>query len=92
MLIPGKRVEWSGQILAPGEYSKVPEIGAYPAHWHACSPNGEHANLSAHDVTEHEDGTITVSPSIGVFHSMEDHAAGRFAYHGYLERGMWREC
>ena len=41
-------------------------------------------NLAAHQVEEHEDGTITVSPSILVTgHDM--------TWHGYLERGVWRE-
>lgn len=37
--------------------------------------------LSDHTVTEHEDGTITVSPSILM----------PGFWHGYLERGVWRE-
>ena len=42
-------------------------------------------NLSAHTVVEHEDGTITVSPSILV--------TGHYGkqWHGYLERGIWRQ-
>lgn len=56
-------------------------------HWIAMSPNGEMANLSAHTITEHADGTITVSPSIGI-RSGKDLA---FSYHGYLEHGVWRD-
>lgn len=41
-------------------------------------------NLKAHTVVEHEDGTITVSPSILV-----EGPGGQ--WHGYLERGVWRE-
>jgi hypothetical protein len=41
-------------------------------------------SIEKHDVTEHEDGTITVSPSI----LLND---GRKIWHGYLERGIWRE-
>lgn len=40
--------------------------------------------LGNHTVTEHEDGTITVSPSILV-----ETGDGR-RWHGYLERGVWR--
>jgi hypothetical protein len=42
-------------------------------------------NLRNHEVTEHEDGTITVSPSIL--------CTGHFdkQWHGYLERGVWRK-
>ena len=38
--------------------------------------------LSDHTVVEHEDGTITVSPSI----------LWPGKWHGYLDRGVWREC
>jgi hypothetical protein len=41
-------------------------------------------NLTNHEVTEHEDGTITVSPSILI-------RRGRGKeWHGWLERGVWR--
>jgi hypothetical protein len=44
-------------------------------------------NLAAHTITEHEDGTITVTPSILVT------AAWRNArVHGYLTRGEWKDC
>jgi hypothetical protein len=38
-----------------------------------------------HTIVEHEDGTITVSPSILVTGSHGKQ------WHGYLERGVWRE-
>ena len=41
--------------------------------------------LSKHKVTEHEDGTITVSPSILI----TNHTG---QWHGFLERGVWRKC
>jgi hypothetical protein len=43
----------------------------------------EHAGtlFGTHTVTEHEDGTITVSPSI----------VG-YGIHGFLERSIWRDC
>lgn len=68
-------------MLQPGEY------GWHPAGdgWYCCTPNGHFGNLKSHDVTEHEDGTITVSPSILV-----SGEAGEL-WHGYLERGVWRE-
>lgn len=43
------------------------------------------ANLANHTIEEHEDGTITVTPSIKV----SDH---RTTHHGYLTRGVWTEC
>jgi hypothetical protein len=49
-------------------------------------PPGNHmGDLSEHEVTEHEDGTITVSPSILI-------NDGRDEWHGFIERGVWREC
>ena len=57
--------------------------------WFCTTPNGLLGNLGKHEVTEHEDGTITVSPSILVT-SGEQHSDP--SWHGYLEHGMWREC
>lgn len=45
-----------------------------------CLGDGE----SHHKVIEHEDGTITVSPSILI--------NGGGTWHGYLEKGIWRVC
>lgn len=81
----GKRVEWTSQLMQPGEYSKLPD-----GTWYGCTPNGHTGNLSAHDVVEHEDGTITVSPSIAV--SMRQDGKDVELWHGYLERGVWRSC
>lgn len=53
--------------------------------WEVTTPNGLHGRLGNHEVTEHEDGTITVSPSILV-----EYPPGK-SWHGYLERGEWRE-
>jgi hypothetical protein len=47
---------------------------------------GSLGDISNHDVTEHEDGSITVSPSILI-------GGGTLAVpiHGFLERGEWRD-
>lgn len=83
--VPGTRVgPFNGPhypVLNPGEY------GLMAGHWHGCTPNGQMANLSAHRVAEHEDGTITVSPSILI-----SDLTGLRLWHGFLERGIWREC
>jgi len=71
-------------VLKPGEYGKWARDG----NWYAVPPGQPDllANLARHTVVEHEDGTITVSPSILV-------SAGKIGtWHGYLERGIWREC
>lgn len=82
----GRRVEIPDghHTLQPGEYGRWAHDGV----WYAVPPGHPDltANLSRHKVTEHADGTITVSPSIEV-------SAGALGYwHGYLERGVWREC
>ena len=69
--------------LLPGEYGKWTEDGNYygvPPGTDLC------ANLASHKIEEHEDGTITVSPSILV------RGAPGESWHGYLVRGDWRVC
>ena len=61
-------------ILKPGDYGKDNN-----GLWWVRPPKGG-AGVLDHEVVEHEDGTITVSPSI----------LGP-EYHGFLERGVWRE-
>lgn len=58
----------------------------------ACTPSGH--DLSAHEVVEHEDGTIGGKTVL-----VEGDAAERFErvgltgyWHGYLEAGVWRSC
>jgi hypothetical protein len=75
--------ETSPHELEPGDYAKR------RGQWFGRIPNGDlflTANMTNHSVVEHEDGTITVSPSILCDGGMN----GR--WHGYLERGVWREC
>jgi hypothetical protein len=84
----GKRVygDAEGLYLKLGEYGIDPRTGT----WYACTPGGDMGNLAAHQVTEHEDGTITASPSILVTTGGPD-GLERTLWHGYLERGVWRE-
>jgi len=74
--------------IAPGDYGKD-ERG----HWMARPPCGmggvlteapDSGDLSLHEVVEHEDGTITVSPSILITQPPLPE------WHGFLERGVWR--
>ncbi len=70
----------------PGDYWFDPATQC----WLVCCPNGLYGNLCRHQVVEHDDHTITVSPSILVtYHHAGD---GVQQYHGYLERGVWREA
>ena len=68
------------------------EYTFYRGAWYARVPYSDPhidltANLGSHQVIEHNDGTLTVSPSILV----SDGAAGH-QWHGFLERGVWREA
>ncbi len=69
--------------IAPGGYAKLPS-----GDWFLCAPNGVFGTISPHihTITEHDDGTITVSPSI-LYHPDANDAHG---WHGFLERGIWR--
>ncbi len=63
-----------------------------------CLPNGAQANLQVSDMTatdvrtwgltEHDDGTLTLSPSILLHPSPPADPVG---WHGFLECGVWRE-
>lgn len=66
--------------FAEGDYGKT-----VTGKWMARPPGSHLGDLSNHEVAEHEDGTITVAPSILV----DD---GRTQWHGYLVRGVWRAC
>ncbi len=65
-----------------GEYGKVVWFCIPPKSGIGCG------SLSSHTVVEHEDGTITVSPSILIYAKPNQPESG---WHGYLERGIWRE-
>lgn len=74
--------ETGALIFAGGEYGQNPADGV----WYLRLPGFHTGSLENHHVTEHEDGTITVSPSI--LHTDYD---GRQA-HGFLEHGIWRNA
>lgn len=67
--------------LKPGDYVRVAADG-----WYGMPPGTDLlATLRLHTVVEHEDGTITVTPSILVRNNTTE-------WHGYLERGVWRSA
>lgn len=81
MSVQGTRVYTDSEMVrTPASYWQ-----AVNGVWYVHPARGFHGNLSKHDVTEHEDGTITVSPSI-LINSHEG------SWHGFLERGVFREC
>lgn len=75
----GRRIWDANPQWQPGDY------GMMFGQWYACTPSNLLASLLNHEVVEHEDHTITVSPSILV-------TARTRSWHGYLERGIWREA
>jgi hypothetical protein len=83
--IQGKRRpdETEPHRLAEGEYAK------YNGVWYGAVPKPGSfllANMARHTVIEHDDVTISVSPSL----LCEKNPSNK--WHGYLERGVWREC
>jgi len=90
----GRRVQpnadgWIPNDLQPGDYGQSIHpraIGTRVGWWQCCAPDGSQGSISpdVHTVVEHEDGTITVSPSL----DFSKRRAG--AWHGWLERGVWR--
>lgn len=98
--VPADENGWLTQPLEPGDYARVDpkrmhdgseiRIEAFRAsYWQYRCPNGHGGCLDPkiHTITEHEDGSITVSPSIRITDS-ED----REMWHGFLEHGVWRSC
>jgi len=84
---PGRRIypDAEGRLsFAPGDYGKGQD-----GVWRARAPGDgtTMGSLKDHQVTEHEDGTITVSLSL-----LLEPTVKLKGWHGYLERGVWREC
>jgi hypothetical protein len=72
--------DFKWEKVKPGDYFKERGGG-----WFVMAPTGEQGSVRSPNwtITEHEDRTITVSPSI--WFNKE-----RNGYHGFLERGTWR--
>jgi hypothetical protein len=69
----------------PGEYSKhITDKGIV---WFCVVPTSSigAGSLANHAIQEHEDGTISVTPSILIDN-------GHKKWHGYLTKGIWKEC
>lgn len=83
-VLRGRRLDEVSELdeVMPGDYWLYPNdrIVGGPC-WYICDPFGQHGALRRHDVTEHDDGTITVTPSIEV--------PTEGGWHGHLERGVW---
>jgi hypothetical protein len=83
----GQRVESIEQLWGDdgidGGYCPVEVDGKRT--WMVRTPNGHYGTLKNHEVTEHEDSTITVSPSILISDNTGE------LYHGFLTAGEWSE-
>jgi hypothetical protein len=68
--------------LGDGDYGRDSD-GAW-----LVRPPGQHAgSIPQHTVVEHEDGTISVSPSIKL-----NDENGEELWHGWLVKGEWEEA
>lgn len=67
----------------PGDYGFIvePRMGRT---LYVKDPAGNLGYIGKHTITEHEDGTVTLSPSV-----LFD--LGPHPWHGYLVRGVWNE-
>lgn len=74
---------WANGNAVIGAYMKVFN-GSDKPYWYIRDPKGDIGTIGTHTVTEHEDGTITVSPSIA------PGPRNPGGWHGFLERGVWR--
>lgn len=67
---------WHTTDSEPGDYWRTPD-----GHWEIRDPLGNAGRIGTHTVEEHDDGTITVTPSI-----LDPDEGG---YHGFLQHGVW---
>jgi len=80
--------DWNSE-WQPGDYSKKDE-----RYWLVCTPNNEMALIDSTrwKVTEHEDKTVTMSPSILISTINPNTNQYVELWHGFLERGIFRSC
>jgi len=102
-ITPGVRLQGTDHEtldnLKSGEYVLFDNPYTGTKQWFGCCPTEKSEDpkspffhsvicgLGAHDVVEHEDGTITVSPSILVTRRTDEPQL----WHGYLQQGIWKE-
>lgn len=67
--------------LAEGDFGKDAD-----GLWFVRPPGCHVGTISSHTVVEHEDGTISVTPSILL------DEPGVATWHGYLTAGVWITC
>jgi hypothetical protein len=69
-------------FMKPGDYGK------YQGRWYCITPEGHLGDITNHTIIEHEDGTITVKPSILI---KDYNIKNNIIWHGFLECGIWRK-
>lgn len=62
------------------------------AAWFCIAPGGMYANLRAHTVREHDDGTVSLRPGDGSSNSILVTRRPEETWHGYIEHNDWRTC
>jgi hypothetical protein len=75
--------------LLAGEYGRwdLKTDGGGDGNFYAVPPETDlTANLASHTLIEHENGAITVTPSILVQRGRGE------SWHGYLTNGEWKKC
>lgn len=101
-ITPGRRVYAMADIERPGDYfgpttdytAEVPSIfflkpNARDEDAPPRARSVQHVCIPPHSYTENEDGTLTISPSIG--ETMRGGTGESDGWHGYLENGKWRQ-
>lgn len=75
--VPGRRLADDAlKNFAEGDYARI------GGSWWIRPPGGHLGELTEHEVEEHEDGTISVRPSI---------VDCKHGVHVYLDHGVWRQ-
>lgn len=96
---------WADGKCELGSYMKVDLRTPRPL-WYIRDPFGLIGSLRTHTVTEHKDGSITVTPSIldnadysaqelrerGILSIVPGPDGRGKGWHGWLERGVWRSA
>jgi hypothetical protein len=79
------------EISRPGTFGRATAkrvIGTRSGWWQITAPDGSIGGLNpdVHQIEEHDDGTITVTPSLDFSQRRQG------AWHGWLTRGVFRSC
>ncbi len=92
--LQGRRRVVIGDLSEPGDYCVGPTSVwvILPTGVQGRIPFASEAPEELWTVAEHEDGTITVSPSIDYRVGQGPGFDAAQSWHGYLEHGVWRSA